>query len=78
MTSHDLGMPLTASTVGPGGDLDDEQGTWAQLYGIAPDGAVLVRPDGHVAWRSAAAVTNPRAELARALQAVLGQAPSHG
>ena len=25
---------------------------WPQLYGVTPAGAVLVRPDGHVAWRS--------------------------
>jgi putative polyketide hydroxylase len=25
---------------------------WQTVYGIAPDGAVLVRPDGHIAWRS--------------------------
>jgi putative polyketide hydroxylase len=23
---------------------------WAALYGVDPGGAVLVRPDGHVAW----------------------------
>lgn len=71
--SRDLGVPLAACTVGHGG-LRDEDGTWAQLYGIDPDGAVLVRPDGHVAWRSAAAGTEPHAELVRALHAVLGRA----
>ncbi len=25
--------------------------TWAEVYGVGPTGAVLVRPDGHVAWR---------------------------
>jgi putative polyketide hydroxylase len=25
---------------------------WPRLYGVTPGGAVLVRPDGHVAWRS--------------------------
>src|SRR5579859_704992 len=25
---------------------------WQTVYGVAPDGAVLVRPDGHIAWRS--------------------------
>jgi len=72
--SRDLGMPLAACTVGRGGELGDEDGTWAQLYGIGPDGAVLVRPDGHVAWRSAGSGAEPRAELIRVLRAVLGQA----
>ena len=25
---------------------------WPALYGVEPTGAVLVRPDGHVAWRA--------------------------
>ena len=25
---------------------------WPHRYGITPAGAVLVRPDGHVTWRS--------------------------
>ena len=74
--ARQLGVPLTACTIGQGGDLGDEDGTWAQLYEITPNGAVLVRPDGHVAWRSAAAVTQPQAELVHVLQLVLGQAPS--
>ena len=72
--SRDLGVPLAACTVGRGGDLGDEDGTWAQLYGIGPDGAVLVRPDGQVAWRSAGSGAEPQAELIRVLRAVLGQA----
>jgi hypothetical protein len=24
---------------------------WPALYGVAPFGAVLARPDGHIAWR---------------------------
>jgi putative polyketide hydroxylase len=30
--------------------IDDPQ--WPALYGIEPTGAVLVRPDRHVAWRA--------------------------
>lgn len=26
---------------------------WAETYGVGPTGAVLIRPDGHVAWRIA-------------------------
>ena len=72
--ARELGVPLAACAVGQGSDLRDEQGTWAQLYGTAPGGAVLVRPDGYVAWRSAAAAAHPHGELVRALQAVLGRA----
>jgi putative polyketide hydroxylase len=48
--SDRTGIPLYTYTVGGGGALDDFYGRWPQLYGVEPDGAVLVRPDGHVAW----------------------------
>jgi len=41
--------------IGPRGDWDDAEGTWLRLYETGPEGAVLVRPDGHVAWRASAA-----------------------
>lgn len=31
---------------------EDRDQRWKQLREVAPDGAVLVRPDGHVAWRT--------------------------
>lgn len=34
--------------------------TWRDVYGIGKDGAVLIRPDGIVAWRSATS-GNPEA-----------------
>lgn len=50
---------------------------FAQLYGIEPDGAVLVRPDGHVAARWVPAAPGPAAAVLRdALHAVLGPAGS--
>src|SRR5262249_51538503 len=33
-------------------DLLDVDDVWTRCYGIAEDGAVLVRPDGHVCWRA--------------------------
>ncbi len=45
---------------------------WPDLYGISPDGAVLVRPDGHIAWRSATASTNPAADFRTALTTSTG------
>jgi putative polyketide hydroxylase len=44
------GASLSAYLVGAAG-LDDD-GTFAAAYGITERGAVLVRPDGHVGWRS--------------------------
>ncbi len=65
-------VPLHAYTVGPGGDLADPDGTWPAAYGVECDGAVLVRPDGHVAWRASTAASKPRATLDRVLAGVLG------
>jgi hypothetical protein len=38
---------------------------------VEADGAVLVRPDGHVAWRQRSAVSDPGRELERALRGIL-------
>jgi hypothetical protein len=38
---------------------------------VGEDGAVLVRPDGHVAWRSASGVDAPAEVLRAALDGVL-------
>lgn len=47
-----VGLPAQAFVVGAAGDLIDNLGAFHDTYAIAPEGAVLVRPDGHVAWRS--------------------------
>lgn len=37
---------------GSDADLIDVDDTWTRSYGISQNGAVLVRPDGHVCWRA--------------------------
>lgn len=54
-----------------GHHLRDEDGRFLRSYGLAPDGAVLVRPDGYVAWRSAGGADDPSAALPRALDMAL-------
>jgi len=49
----------------------DGDADWLQAYGIEADGAVLVRPDGHVAWRSRTGASDAAAVLAGALDAIL-------
>ena len=56
----------------PNGELIDQEDTWHALYNISTNGAVLVRPDGHVAWRSTSMVEDPKAELKKCLDAILG------
>jgi len=54
----------------------DELGTdWLQAYGLEAQGAVLVRPDGHVAWRSRGSAGDPAAVLKAARDAILGRTP---
>lgn len=66
------GVPVATVTVGAPG-VEDDEGVFPTRYGIEPGGAVLVRPDGHVAWRRAAASENADEVLERALAQVLGR-----
>ena len=49
-----------------GEDIVDPEGAWMVAYGVSEAGAVLVRPDGYVAWRQASAPADPRRALAEA------------
>jgi hypothetical protein len=65
-------IPLDVVTIGDGGDYTDEDGTFHAVYGIDEGGAVLVRPDGYIAWRSRSGAT--AAALDTALAQLLGRA----
>ena len=45
-------LPLQAFRVGEGGDLSSPGNAFEIAYGLDSSGAVIVRPDGIVAWRS--------------------------
>src|SRR5262249_41109487 len=47
-------------------------GQWQGVYGIDDDGAVLVRPDGHVAWRTRGGSPDAEDQLWQVLRRVLG------
>jgi putative polyketide hydroxylase len=61
---------LVAYCVAEDGDLVPER-DFEALYGIGPQGAVLVRPDGHVGWRSPTAAADPVAVLSGTLDDIL-------
>jgi putative polyketide hydroxylase len=63
-------LPLDAWRVG--GELGDAGGSFSDRVGISAAGAVLVRPDGFVAWRSEHGVEQPAAALRAALSVALG------
>ncbi len=70
---HACGLAVDVHSVGRG-ELVDPDGSFCDAYGIAADGAVLVRPDGFVAWRQPVAGADPSGSAERALSAVLGRA----
>jgi 2,4-dichlorophenol 6-monooxygenase len=55
------------------GDYRDPRSTWIRQREITPHGAVLIRPDRFVAWRSVGAAADPAAALERALTEVLSR-----
>jgi 2-polyprenyl-6-methoxyphenol hydroxylase-like FAD-dependent oxidoreductase len=63
------GIPLRALHIDPA------LPGWAGLAGGSPDTALLIRPDGIVAWRTAGVAADPYGALARVLRRVLGREP---
>lgn len=60
-------LPLDALRIGHlDGDMYDPRCDWLRHRQIAGDGAVLVRPDRFIAWRSLAGASQPLAALAAA------------
>jgi len=60
-----LSVPLTVARL--------DEAAWQSLPGTEAAGALLVRPDQHVAWRATGAEADPAEVLAEALTLVLGQ-----
>jgi putative polyketide hydroxylase len=61
--SRKLSFPLKVYKVAEDGDFISPDNTWYDIYEITTKGAVLVRPDGHVAWRSKSMTDNCQIEL---------------
>ena len=61
---------IDVEAIAIGADVSDPSGRFAELFGVA-DGAVLVRPDGHTAWRSASLPADPTGALSAALNRIL-------
>lgn len=50
--SAELNIPIDMFTIGQKGSLQDPENQWHKTYQIPIGGAILIRPDGFVAWRS--------------------------
>ncbi|HWS46900.1 MAG TPA: hypothetical protein VN636_13625 [Acidimicrobiia bacterium] len=67
-------LPIDAVRIGHlDGDLHDPRCAWLRYRDIDTSGAVLVRPDRFIGWRSQTAVADPRETLAHALNQSLGR-----
>jgi 2-polyprenyl-6-methoxyphenol hydroxylase-like FAD-dependent oxidoreductase len=67
-------VPLRTYRIGPAadqGELVDPDDQWLARYGVGTRGAVLIRPDGYVAWRDQQAADNPETVLTDALYQIL-------
>jgi 2,4-dichlorophenol 6-monooxygenase len=63
----------TVHTLVAGRDFGDPDGRWAALAEMGDDGALLVRPDRHVAWRASGAMASTE-RLASALARIVARA----
>jgi 2,4-dichlorophenol 6-monooxygenase len=69
-------IPIAVKVVGPGCEFTDIYGEWALLREVRDDGCLMVRPDGHVAWRAheaAADADEAESRLLEALGQILGR-----
>lgn len=64
-----FGVDIAVAAIGK--DYRDADGQWAQVCEIGDGGAILVRPDNYVAWRSMSSAADANDTLANAVGAVL-------
>jgi 2,4-dichlorophenol 6-monooxygenase len=69
----ELGVPLEAVIIGPGREVTDLYYDWTRIREVEEDGALLVRPDKHIGWRSMTLPQDPERELRAAMASLLGK-----
>ena len=57
------GIPLQSHRIAPDGDLKSPDGRFEATVGIGPQGALLLRPDGVIGWRSRGPHADPHLRL---------------
>lgn len=73
--STELGIELAVFEIGLRSPYDDVVGDWAAVREIDDSGALLVRPDRHIAWRSLGSMKTPAAALREAFIQILARQP---
>lgn len=71
VASAEIGQPIRHVCIGPGADFEDPQGAWERVCGFDKEGALLVRPDGHIGWRALVKPKDPTVALVAALKSIL-------
>ena len=71
--SRDLNVPVRTVVIGPGRQVTDIYYDWARIREIDEDGALLVRPDKFIGWRSMTLPADPEQALRNALGALLSR-----
>ena len=64
--SAELGIPITVERI-------DADTAWTAVTGLGPGGALLVRPDDFVGWRTDELPDDPQTKLRQALSAILAR-----
>lgn len=65
-----VGAPVNQVRIGTDAEVSDE---WREACRLEPDGALLVRPDQHIAWRAESAAATRDDALRAALNHILGR-----
>ncbi|MFN0161164.1 MAG: FAD-dependent monooxygenase [Burkholderiales bacterium] len=68
------GTPIAAIVLGDDGEVADRDHAWRRQREVGDSGAILVRPDQHVAWRSRELPADPAGTLAAVLSRLAGRA----
>lgn len=71
VVAAELSTELDVRTIGLRCEYEDVYGDWARQRDVSDAGCLLIRPDGHVAWRRADLDTDPRLSLREAVTTVL-------
>jgi 2,4-dichlorophenol 6-monooxygenase len=72
-----LGVEIDVHVIGPGQALEDHYGEFAKVRGTTDSGALLVRPDFHVAFRAQEYDSNAQTALVQAASRILGRTFVH-
>jgi hypothetical protein len=65
------GFKLTGYRIGAGSEIVADGRSWTETYGVSEEGAVVVRPDGHVSARFPELPENPDASLEEVFNRIL-------